>query len=39
MAWSEYQKHWPTGASPAPQAGNIAGIVVNGSSKKEGAVT
>lgn len=39
MVWSEYQKHWPTGTAPASPAGNIAGIVVNGSSKKEGAVT
>ena len=29
MAWSEYQKHWP-------QAGNIGGVVVDGSSKVKG---
>ena len=33
MSWAAYQQHWPT-ASVSP-AGDIAGIVVNGSSKKE----
>lgn len=34
MSWSEYQKHWPSVASVAA-TGNIAGVVVNGSSKKQ----
>lgn len=36
MDWSVYQAYWPTGGSSptVPQAGNVAGIVVDGSSKK-----
>ena len=38
MQWSEYQKHWPNVASVTPVTnGNIAGVVVDGSSKKQGA--
>lgn len=38
MDWNEYAKYWPSGSVPAPQAnaGNIAGVVVDGSSKKKG---
>lgn len=37
MDWAAYQSHWPRGGVPAPQAsGNIAGIVVDGSSKVKG---
>ena len=36
MDWSAYQAYWPTGGSSptAQQAGNVAGIVVDGSSKQ-----
>ena len=30
LAWSEYAKHWPTGNG---SAGNVSGVVVDGSSK------
>jgi hypothetical protein len=34
MAWSEYQKHWPNGGNVSlPPSGNVAGLVVNGTSK------
>lgn len=36
MDWREYHKYWPSGGVPAPQAGNIAGMVVDGSSKVKG---
>ena len=37
MDWSEYQKHWPSGVpATTASAGNIAGVVVDGSSKKKG---
>lgn len=36
--FAEYMKYWPAGETPAPLApGNIAGVVVDGSSKKQGA--
>lgn len=34
MTWSEYQKYWPVGNV---SSGNIAGVVVDGTSKKQGA--
>jgi hypothetical protein len=37
MDWSEYQKPWPSGVpATTASAGNIAGVVVDGSSKKKG---